>query len=520
MTLRENIQKALKNYFNFDSFRPNQAEAITAILEGKDLFAVMPTSAGKSLCYQLPAILLPGITIVVSPLIALMADQVEAAKKRGIPADFLSKDERSDEERKRIFSDLFNGKTKLLYLSPERLNTPSFWNFLRELNISLFALDEAHCVTEWGNSFRQDYLMLSEIRKHYPSTPIAAFTATATTQTQQALIKAIGLKKPLQIRASFNRPELEYHISPKTKLQEQILKSIQEYPKQKGIVYRLSRDNVEKTAEFLIKNGIKAAPYHARLSAKTKTKNQQDFSRGKIDVIVATIAFGMGIDTPDIRYVIHGDLPSSMEAYYQETGRAGRDGKPSTCILFYNKNDSNRRAQMIINNPESESDFKKSELAKLNSLSAFAGLNNCRRKALLAYFGEETKENCGNCDVCKGLVKTVSVEAQARILISTINQLKGSRNINYGATYYIDFITGNYSENIGRRGHSHLSTFGIGKNLSKNFWRSLITQLLEEGLIEESADKYRTLDISYDGADFMRHGGDIQMVATKELTSK
>lgn len=501
------ILKTLKEQFGFPAFRPNQEQAISTILKKEDLFAVMPTSAGKSLCYQLPAFLQSGLTIVISPLISLMRDQVLAAKGKGIEADFLSANQ-TQSEAKEVYRKLYNNTLKLLYLSPERLTLSGFFDFLKNFQINLFALDEAHCFSEWGNNFRQDYLLLSQLRDHFPGIPIAAFTATATLQTQKIIIQSLKLNNPEIIRASFNRPELKYRVLPKAGVEKQILEVVKKHKGEMGIIYRLSKASVDKTAQLLEKAGIKALPYHAGLAPKERTKNQTLFMEGKIDVVVATVAFGMGIDKSNIRYVIHGDLPKSMENYYQETGRAGRDGKPAECILFFSIGDKIKVEYLIQSNPEGQN--PQEEINKIQSVVNFATGRRCRRQQILEYFNEKSPDKCNNCDICNGEVETTSIAAEARLFLNGVLQLKER----FGMNYVISILRGEFSDRAKSYSHDSLHIWKKGSDLPKNSWRSIGEELVAEKFLAKSDDQYQVLRVTSAGRDFLDGKGDFSIVAT------
>ena len=391
---------ALREVFGFGKFRPNQEPIIQAVLKGRDVFVVLPTGGGKSLCYQLPAHLLPGTCIVVSPLISLMKDQVDAAKSKGLRAEYLNSSQ-SAAEQEEVKVKLESGRCDLLYVAPERFAMSRFAGVLKRIPICLFAIDEAHCVSDWGHDFRPDYLGLAGIAKDFPGVPIAAFTATATPDVQKDIIAKLGLRRPLVVRASFNRPNLLYHVVPKADLGCQLLSVLGNWKQHSGIIYRSTRKSVEETATFLSGRGIPALPYHAGLDASVRKDNQEAFIQGKVNVVVATIAFGMGIDKPDIRFVVHGDLPKNIEGYYQETGRAGRDGKPARCILYFDFADIPKIRYFInkIENPMQHRIATK----KLDQMVSYGARDGCRRRYLLAYFGERYSEsNCSACDVCTG----------------------------------------------------------------------------------------------------------------------
>jgi len=396
----ERVVQTLRGIFGFEEFRPNQEPIVEAVMTGRDVFAVMPTGGGKSLCYQLPAHLLSGTCIVISPLISLMKDQVDAAKGRGLRAEYLNSSQ-SPSQQEGVRRKLDSGGCNLLYVAPERFAMSGFSEMLKQLPICLFAIDEAHCISDWGHDFRPDYLELASIVKEFPHVPVAAFTATATLEVQADIIEKLGLREPLVLRASFNRPNLTYHVIRKEDLGKQLLAVLGNWKQHSGIIYRSTRNGVEETAEFLSANGIPALPYHAGLDSEVRKKNQEAFIGGQVGVVVATIAFGMGIDKPDIRFVIHGDLPKNIEGYYQETGRAGRDGRPARCILYFDFADISKIRYFInkIQNPSQH----QIALRKLDQMVSYGARRGCRRRYLLSYFGERYSErNCGACDVCTG----------------------------------------------------------------------------------------------------------------------
>ncbi|MBI9105341.1 MAG: DNA helicase RecQ [Spirochaetales bacterium] len=490
------LQKLLKEKFGYKNFRPNQEEIISAITEGSDVFAAMPTGGGKSICYQLPALVFEGVTIVVSPLVALMKDQVDEAVDNGIEAAFINSSLTS-EEASAVYSDLYSGKLKLLYLSPERLALEGYYEKLQNLPISFFAVDEAHCLSEWGHDFRPDYLNLSKIKKYFPDTPVAAFTATATKQVQKDIIRILKLDKPLVVRASFNRPELFYRVERKEKVLLQIEAFIKDHAGQAGIIYRTSRKDVEKTAEYLKSRGIKALPYHAGLPQKTRIKNQDKFNRDKIDIICATIAFGMGINKLNVRFVIHGDLPRSMEGYYQETGRAGRDGVESHCLLLYSGGDM-MKIQYHIDRMDDKKEKEKAE-ANLRRMSSFASVNVCRRKQLLEYFDEKGEDNCGLCDICTDAVERVNAQVDAQKIMSAILRTGEL----FGAAHIIDIVCGADTEKIRKHNHKELKTWGAGSDMSKSWWRGIIDDLIRQDAIIKDASQYNSLKLKPKGREIL-----------------
>ncbi len=488
------VKAALKKVFGFDAFRPLQQEVVRAILHRRDCFVVMPTGGGKSLCFQLPAHLLTGTCLVISPLISLMKDQVDAAQGNGLRAAFVNSSQ-TDQERITVLGELQAGRLDLLYASPERLAMETFLNHLKRAPLCLVAIDEAHCISEWGHDFRPDYLFLSEMVTHFPGLPVAAFTATATRRVQQDIVDRLGLRNPHLVRASFDRPNLFYEVSPKTDVETQILDTVKNRPGESGIVYRTTRESVDETALLLASQGIRALPYHAGLDDETRRKNQEAFNRDKIEVIVATIAFGMGIDKSNVRFVLHGDLPKSLEAYYQETGRAGRDGEPAHCLLLFGRGDIPKQ-RYFIDQISDESEWGRS-LAALNEMVNYASDNQtCRRRRILAYFGEVYgQENCGACDVCCGEREAVDLTEEARIILAAINQT-GQR---FGAGQIIDMVKGANTQKIRLYKHNRLSTYGLGKSKDKRYWRRVIDDLLALNILVQAEGEYPILQLTPEG---------------------
>ena len=484
------IHHTLQTVFGFDSFRPNQEDIIRAVLEKRDVFAVMPTGCGKSICYQLPAVLMEGTAVVISPLISLMKDQVDAAKENGIAADYLNSSLNAA-ELSGVVRRLKGNQLKLLYIAPERFAMPQFVELLRELPLSLFAIDEAHCISEWGHDFRPDYLSLSAIPAGFPGVPVAAFTATASEKVQQDIIGKIGLRAPYCVRASFNRPNLFYQVAPKTGLDQQLLGFLKEHEGEAGIIYRTTRDSVEATAGLLSAHGIQALPYHAGLPAEVRDRNQEAFNRDEISVIVATIAFGMGIDKSNVRFVVHADLPEHIEAYYQETGRAGRDGEPAHCLLLFSRGDI-PRIRYFIDKLEDEAE-RTISLKKLNQTVRFASHNACRRKQLLAFFGEAyPADNCGACDICTGNVNRTDITTDAKILMSAMART----NERFGIIHVMDVVMGADTKRVREMGHHGIKTFGAGRHGDKHHWRFIVDELLAQELIVQDGDRYPVLKLT------------------------
>jgi ATP-dependent DNA helicase RecQ len=491
------VYDTLRTVFGFESFRPNQETIINNILKQQDVFAVMPTGGGKSLCYQLPALLLEGTAVVISPLISLMKDQVDAARENGIAAVFMnsSLDQR---EMANIERKLKADQVKLLYIAPERFAMPQFIETLRGIPLSLFAIDEAHCISEWGHDFRPDYLALSAIPELFPHVPVAAFTATATQKVQQDIIRKIGLRTPHTVRASFNRPNLFYQVKSKAGVEQQLLEFLRDHEGESGIIYRTTRDSVTATAGFLASHGIKALPYHAGLSAEEREKNQEAFNRDEAPVIVATIAFGMGIDKSNVRFVVHADLPKHIEAYYQETGRAGRDNEPAHCLLYFSRGDI-PKIRYFIDKVEDETE-RAIAMEKLNQTVRFASHNVCRRKQLLSFFGEAYgADNCGACDICTGSVIRIDISTDARILMSALART----NERFGIVHIIDIVIGADTRRIRELGHHEIKTFGAGKRQDKTHWRFIVNELLAQELIRQDGDRYPVLKLTPKGADVL-----------------
>jgi len=508
------VHDALKRVFGFDRFRPNQEAIISALLEKRDVFAVMPTGGGKSLCYQLPAHMLGGLCIVVSPLISLMKDQVDAAKATGLNAELLNSS-LTGKERHRVFQALENRQLDLLYVSPERFAMPEFVAVLQKLDISFFAIDEAHCISEWGHDFRPDYLSLARIIELFPQVAVAAFTATATHQVQDDIIRKLGLRKPHLVRASFDRPNLFYQVEPKENLDIQILRFLRERPEDSGIIYRTTRKSVESTAEFLQRQGIRALPYHAGLSDTDRKRHQEQFNRDEVNVVVATIAFGMGIDKSNVRFVLHGDLPKNVESYYQETGRAGRDGEPAHCCLYFSQSDT-VKIRYFIDQMESGVE-QRMAIHQLNKMVQIAQANVCRRKSILGYFGEKyPKDDCGTCDVCTGEVERIDATVDAQKVLSAIVR-SGQK---FGAVHIADIVAGADTQRIRQFGHDKLKTYGVGRDRDKRHWRRIIDDLTGQECLALSDDQYPVLQLTAKGKSVLRGEKPFRVLRKKETNRK
>ena len=480
----------LRRVFGYDTFRGSQREIIDQVVGGGDALVLMPTGGGKSLCYQIPALVRDGVAVVVSPLIALMQDQVDALTALGVRAGFLNSTQ--DLAARRLVESAFvSGELDLLYLAPEALRSEYTTRLLDRGRIALFAIDEAHCVAQWGHDFRPDYLALSMLHERWPAVPRIALTATATTATHAEIATRLNLGDARHFVASFDRPNIQYRIVAKREPRRQLLDLLRtEHPGDAGIVYCLSRASVDKTAEFLNQNGIRALPYHAGLDAGTRAANQQRFLRSDGLVMVATIAFGMGIDKPDVRFVAHLDLPKSIEGYYQETGRAGRDGLPSTAWLAYGLQDVVQQRKMI---DSSDGDLARRRVlaAHLDAMLALCETVQCRRVQLLAYFGQESAA-CGNCDTCLTPPESWDGTVAAQKLLSTVLRLHRERNQKFGAGQCVDILLGRETEKITQHRHNELTVFGIGTEHSEAEWRGVVRQLLAQGLLAVEGD-YGTL---------------------------
>lgn len=513
----QSLGDALKQFFGYTTFRPGQQQIVEEALQDRDLLIIMPTGGGKSLCFQLPALLKPGLTVVVSPLIALMQDQVDALVDNGIGATFLNSTLSWDAVRSREMA-ILNGKIKLLYVAPERLLAERFAPFLEQVRsqvgISAFAVDEAHCVSAWGHDFRPEYRQIKQLRQRYPDIPMLALTATATKRVQQDIVQQLTLRQPSIHIASFNRPNLYYEIQPKQRQSyNQLFKKVQSY-KGSGIIYCLSRRSVEEVAFRLQKDGISALPYHAGMSDIDRSSNQNRFIRDDVQVIVATIAFGMGINKLDVRFVIHYDLPRNLEGYYQESGRAGRDGEPAYCTLFYSPGDVPRLDYIIDQKP----DPREQRVARqqLQQIRDYAEGTDCRRTILLRYFGERFKGNCDNCDNCchPKPVEDWTIEAQK--FLSCVARCRER----FGMTHIIDVLRGSRKKKVEQNGHHLLSTYGIGRDKSVDAWKMLARSLLHQGLMDETTDGYRVLKLNKRSWEVLRKQRSVHIAITQTPVAK
>jgi ATP-dependent DNA helicase RecQ len=492
----------LRRTFGFPKFRPLQEEIVREALAGRDVFAVLPTGGGKSLCFQLPALARPGLTVVVSPLIALMKDQVDALTAAGVPATFLNSSLAAGEARPRL-RDLHQGRYRLLYVAPERLMLPGFLEDLERWGPNLFAVDEAHCISEWGHDFRPEYRQLASLRPRFPGVPMMALTATATTRVREDIVRQLHLKEPAVFVASFNRPNLNYRVAPKSGAYGQVFEFVRARPREAGIVYCQSRKGAEALAARLRTDGVEAAPYHAGLEPAERSRNQERFLRDEVRVICATIAFGMGINKPNVRFVIHHDLPKNLESYYQETGRAGRDGLPADCLLLFSAGDAQKHVQFIEEKPDpGEQEIAR---AQLQRVVHYAEIGSCRRSALLAYFGEVYgDESCGACDNCLAPRETYDGTLDAQKLLSCVYRIRQQSGFDTGMIHVVDVLRGADTERVRKWGHERLSTYGIGKDRDKAAWAAIGRELVRMGHLRQSTDQFPTVSVTAAGMELLR----------------
>ncbi len=507
----------LKRHFGHDQFRPLQREIVQDALAGQDVFVLMPTGGGKSLCFQLPALMREGLTIVVSPLIALMKDQVDALQTSGIPATYLNST-LNREEAKARWRGLHRGEYRMLYVAPERLMLDAFLERALNWNIAQFAIDEAHCISEWGHDFRPEYRELKKLRKHLPDVPLMALTATATERVRADIVKELKLRDPRCYVASFNRPNLTYRVVPKSVPYEQLLAFIRSRPNDSGIVYCASRKSTESLTRNLNEDGVNAKPYHAGLTNVERTKHQDAFLRDDVRVITATIAFGMGINKPNVRFVVHYDLPKNLESYYQETGRAGRDGLPSECILLFSPGDVAKQRHFIDEKSEKEARIAR---AQLQQMVHYAETRECRRGVLLEYFGEKfLPQSCDSCDNCLQPRETFDGTVHAQKLLSCVYRIHAKHRFGFGLGHVVDVLRGADTEAIRQRGHNELSTYGIGGELKRGEWQAIGRELLRLGLVQCAPGKFATLSLTPAGLEALRKRTSIVLTKQIEIAEK
>jgi ATP-dependent DNA helicase RecQ len=502
-------KEALHKYFGYEHFRFEQETIITQVLNKQDVMVLMPTGGGKSVCYQLPAVMLPGLTIVISPLIALMKDQVDALNINGIPAAFINSSQ-NDEEQRAIVSQLKANQIKLLYLAPERLFSSDnrLVSFLKTLEISLVAIDEAHCISHWGHDFRPEYLMLAGLKQFFPAVPVIALTATADKITRQDILEKLNLHNPKLYISSFDRKNINYRVSPKKKSFEELLTFLKQHKDDSGIIYCLSRQSTEKLAEELRNNGYKAKAYHAGLERELKEKTQEAFLRDDIKIVIATIAFGMGINKSNVRYVVHMDMPKNIEGYYQETGRAGRDGLPSEALLFYSYGDAQKLQSFA--RVEGNEEQSRIMLKKLDDMVNYCQLQTCRRQFLLKYFNEQAPANCGLCDVCLSDFEKIDGTVIAQKLFSAVARL----NEGFGMGYVIDFLRGSQNEKIWAN-HKQLKTYGAGADISKADWQQYIRELIAKDYLQLVGQPYAVLKLLPKSNAVLKGWETVQLVKTQ-----
>ncbi len=508
----------LKRVFGFETFRPLQEQIIRDALAGRDAFALLPTGGGKSLCYQLPALIGDGLTVVVSPLIALMKDQVDALTANGVAATYLNSSLAAEDSRQRLRG-LHQGEFRLLYVAPERLMLSGFLEDLQHWNVRLIAVDEAHCISEWGHDFRPEYRQLANLRALFPKVPVMALTATATERVREDIVKHLQLRDPEIYVASFNRPNLTYRVVPRAKPYDQLFEFVRSRRNECGIVYCFSRKSAESVAERLRADGVKARAYHAGLTGEERAKNQEAFLRDEVRVICATIAFGMGINKPNVRYVVHYELPKNVEGYYQETGRAGRDGLPSDCLLLFSSADVVKQTGFIDEKPSA--DEQRLAREQLQQIVHYAESSGCRRAELLRYFGEEFAEpNCGACDNCLSPRETFDGTLAAQKFLSCVYRVREKSGFGFGLNHLVDVITGAATENIRQRGHEQISTYGIGREMKKGEWQAIARELIRLGFLQQSPEKFATIELTSEGRAALRERRTITLTRPHEISEQ
>ncbi len=504
--MKEQAHELLRDVYGYPGFRGRQEDVVAAVLAGKDVLVLMPTGGGKSLCYQIPAMIRPGLGLVISPLIALMQDQVAALRQLGVRARFLNS-MLSHGEQRNVMEAARRGGLDLLYLAPERLLREDTLEFLASVvELSVIAIDEAHCVSQWGHDFRQDYLGLNVLRQHFPGVPRMALTATADAMTRRDILARLEMTGAEPFVSGFDRPNIRYAVQAKTDAGAQLADFLDSWRGAAGIVYAMTRKKVEATADMLVERGFRALPYHAGLASRVRSEHQARFLREDGIVMVATVAFGMGIDKPDVRFVAHIDLPKSVEAYYQETGRAGRDGEPADAWMIYGLQDVVRLRQMV-EQSEAEEAHKRIERAKLDALLGWCEMTTCRRRALLEYFGDELPEDCGNCDICLSPPRTWNGTVEAQKLLSCIYRTGQY----FGAGHVIDVLRGKETPKVSQHRHQNLSTYGIGEDRSATEWRSILRQLMVGGYLRSEVQRFGALRLTGKSRAVLRGEQEVQL---------